>query len=487
MRVRHKIPSVFSLSMVDVLCCALGCVILLWLLGAKQTEDDVGALREQAVSEREESAKMLASARDAAEALDQRVRRLLVDRDRAVALEARLAARIAEMEKTRDLLAADLKGAQLRAGDLSGRLKASLARVDKLQTELAAGAAALESERKKATATDKVLAAAEAGLKQTRSDLDREKDRHAAAQRQLSELNRDVEARKRELAGLTKSLSEAEAARKKLEGTLAVRDKDFAAVKREAGERLDAAAAREQALQAQLRDRDAAVHNATRAFEKLKAEAAALRAVEGGRFAGITLSGKRVIFLVDMSGSMKQVDAKTPAPEKWQEVANTVGRLMRSLPDLEKYQILCFSTRLLYPLGDEGKWRDFDPTKSPQQAVKALTAIEPRSGTNMSLALEATFKYRADKLDTVYLLSDGLPNHGEGITDDKAELSELERGLLLGRYVRRKLKEQWNKPIRNERVKINTIGFFFESPDLGSFLWALARENDGNFVGMSRP
>ena len=31
MNVRHRIPSIFNLSMVDVLCCALGCVILLWL------------------------------------------------------------------------------------------------------------------------------------------------------------------------------------------------------------------------------------------------------------------------------------------------------------------------------------------------------------------------------------------------------------------------------------------------------------------------
>jgi hypothetical protein len=36
-------------------------------------------------------------------------------------------------------------------------------------------------------------------------------------------------------------------------------------------------------------------------------------------------------------------------------------------------------------------------------------------------------------------------------------------------------------------VRINAVGFFFESPDGGAFLWALARENDGNFVGMSRP
>jgi hypothetical protein len=36
-------------------------------------------------------------------------------------------------------------------------------------------------------------------------------------------------------------------------------------------------------------------------------------------------------------------------------------------------------------------------------------------------------------------------------------------------------------------VRINTIGFFYESPDLGAFLWALARENEGSFVGMSKP
>ncbi len=37
MRVRHKIPSIFNLSMVDVLCCALGCVILLWLINRSNT------------------------------------------------------------------------------------------------------------------------------------------------------------------------------------------------------------------------------------------------------------------------------------------------------------------------------------------------------------------------------------------------------------------------------------------------------------------
>ncbi len=60
--------------------------------------------------------------------------------------------------------------------------------------------------------------------------------------------------------------------------------------------------------------------------------------------------------------------------------------------------------------------------------------------------------------------------------------------MVLGKYVRARLKNVWNNAERDRpRVRINTIGFFYESPDLGAFLWALARENDGSFVGMSKP
>src|SRR5215510_11572369 len=68
MRVRHKIPNVFSLSMMDVLCCALGCVILLWLLGAKQAEEETNDLRDKADAADSRGAQMLeeANAKNAA-------------------------------------------------------------------------------------------------------------------------------------------------------------------------------------------------------------------------------------------------------------------------------------------------------------------------------------------------------------------------------------------------------------------------------------
>ena len=36
MRTRHRMPMIFSLSMMDVFCCTLGCVILLWLINQRE-------------------------------------------------------------------------------------------------------------------------------------------------------------------------------------------------------------------------------------------------------------------------------------------------------------------------------------------------------------------------------------------------------------------------------------------------------------------
>src|SRR6266550_4281964 len=46
MRTRHRIPMIFSLSMMDVFCCTLGCVILLWLINQREA-----MLRTRAASE----------------------------------------------------------------------------------------------------------------------------------------------------------------------------------------------------------------------------------------------------------------------------------------------------------------------------------------------------------------------------------------------------------------------------------------------------
>jgi hypothetical protein len=213
-----------------------------------------------------------------------------------------------------------------------------------------------------------------------------------------------------------------------------------------------------------------------------------VKATGENRFAGVTLTGKRVVFLVDMSGSMDRVDKDTLSPIKWKEVRETLVKVMRSIPELEKFQVILFAENRYFLLGHDEKWLDYDAKTSPEAVLQALAATKPSGGTNMYLGLEAAFKFRAQGLDAVYLLSDGLPNIGPGLAPGQDRLSEVEQGEILGKYMRRLLKTDWNKERPGQpQVKINCLGFFYESPDLGAFLWALARENNGNFVGMSQP
>src|SRR5207248_7250898 len=141
----------------------------------------------------------------------------------------------------------------------------------------------------------------------------------------------------------------------------------------------------------------------------------AMAAVEN-RFEGIALTGRRVLFLVDMSGSMELVDERTPDANKWLGVRETVTKIMRSLPDLEKFQVLVFANRVSYLLGNEGRWLNYDPKISADRVMQALAAIRPQGSTNMYDAFETAFRFRTDGLDTIYVLSDGLPNAGPGLT-----------------------------------------------------------------------
>ena len=107
----------------------------------------------------------------------------------------------------------------------------------------------------------------------------------------------------------------------------------------------------------------------------------------------------------------------------------------------------------------------------------------------MYAAFDAAFRFRPQGLDTIYLMSDGLPNVGEGLSAEAARtMRETERTEALSRHIRTMLETRWNAPHSGRpRVRINAVGFFYESPEVGAFLWALSRENDGSFVGMSRP
>jgi hypothetical protein len=487
MRVRHRIPSIFNLSMVDVLCCALGCVILLWLINLREAKNHEDSAAEQLLSAQREQALAAENARRSLNDRDSTYRQLEELRGKYLALVTEQS----ELEKKRAALA-------LTSQELEEKLKAANTRVASLDAELAAEGKRLVVLTAQVTELKGKLSAAEArgndlqaqaslvpGL---RADLKLAGTRLAAAEARARD-------QIQEMADAKKVLQDLLGAKQVLQRDLANRDKELA-LARTYKDQWSAAEVRATMLEKQLGERVKELAASGTTLEALRNEKASLlveamrlKAAADNRFAGIALTGRRVVFLVDMSGSMELVDEKTPAPAKWTEVCGTVSKVMRSLPNLAKYQVILFSDRATFALGNEGQWIDYDPRSSADKVFQTLTATKPKGGTNMYTAMEAAFKYRASGLDTIYLLSDGLPNLGAGVPPETARvLSEVELGARLSRHIRNSLNTDWNSPQRAEpRVRINTIGFFYESPDIGSFLWALARENDGSFVGMSKP
>jgi predicted nucleic acid-binding Zn-ribbon protein len=463
MRVRHRIPSIFNLSMVDVLCCALGCVILLWLINLRDAKENQDA----AAQKQGEADRQLADAKVQNRKAGERVaelQRAVAERDaelrdlndRLQAGAGRLTSVLADLDASR-IDAASWKG---KADDLDRKLTAAGGQIKDLQTSADGLGADLKKARAQASAAQDRVSALEREASDRRKELEELGAKYQLTLKAKDSASADLDAKMKELAQLRP-----------------FKDKYAEDENIISGLRKDLAGSKEmiEGLQGEKKKAEAEV-------QKVRAEAEA-------RFAGVALAGRRVVFLVDKSGSMKYVgegeDQKSP--EKWVEVRNSVAKIMRSLPQLEKYQVIAFSNKTEYVLGDAGKWIDYDPKASPDRVLKALAAVEPEGGTDMHAAFDLAFKFKANDLDTIYLLSDGLPNLGEGLKPGDDKKSEDEQGVILGNYIRNKLKTTWNKPGDKARVHINSVGFFYESPNVGAFLWAMSRENDGGFVGMSKP
>ncbi len=479
MRTRHRVPTIFNIWMLDTFCCALGCVILLWLWNERLAKARAQSFEE--TQQRLDSTRLeLSQARGSIEALNAELSKargqiaaLFTERDETAKELGTAQARVADLTKERDKTAKDLTVARGSLADLRERLAKKMEEQKRAEADVAA---LLEKKRKD-----------EAAL---RVQVNKAQQKVADLEVLMRDRDKDLTVATAKSKNLADQLHD-------LEGQLKmIREKSDVRLD-EQGKKLAAADARVKELEKFLTNRKSIMVDMQGQLDELQTEKktltdqlAKLRLAADNRFAGIQLSGRRVVFLVDMSGSMKMVDEKTVAPDKWPTVASTVLKVMKSLPDLEKFQVIIFNEAASFPLGNANDWIDFDPATSPDRVKQAILGVDPKGNTNLFAPFEAAFRLRPRGLDTVYLLSDGLPNVGPGLSlaDQQRQLTEEQKGEILGRYLRQTLAQNWNRPASGwAKVRINSIGFFYESPDLGAFLWALARENDGSFVGMSKP
>jgi hypothetical protein len=488
--------------MVDTLCCALGCIIIFWLLQREETDQYAASDDEKAkalamlTQDLGKLQKDVASKTAQSESDRLRIKELLeklaganVSKEKLEAAVARRMREIAELEKLNLTLKTDGKAKDTLLGANKAKIEDLLKQLNALADSREAAEKLLAARVKEVESLSKLMASLKDELKDYKGRLVTEEERGKLLKLGLAKRLEQMEKTAKEYETLVLAKRALE---KKLDGLS--RDLiESLALK----EKLSESEKKRRDLQARLGDRGKEWDRTLRLLAQLEGDkkrllddAGRLRTAIEVRFAGIELKGRKVVFLVDTSGSMDLIDENTPSSTKWQLVREALVQLMKSLPDLEEFQIVTFAESVSYPMGNKGDWIKFDPKTTPGKVTQALANVKPTGGTNLHRAFDAAFRLRKTGLDTVYVLSDGLPSDGDGLApeQDRTIKEGSVRSTLLSKHLRAKLKTEWNTPgPGGKRVRINSIGFFYESPDVGAFLWALSRENEGSFVGMSLP
>ena len=207
---------------------------------------------------------------------------------------------------------------------------------------------------------------------------------------------------------------------------------------------------------------------------------------EGNReyLTGLRLGGKRILILLDASGSMlddtivniirfrnMRDGLKRNAP-KWVQTLRMVDWLTAKFPKTSQYQIYIFNTETRSALpGLDGKWLDVSNKTELNSAIEALGKIVPEGGTNLERAFAAIGKLRP-RPDNIYLITDGLPTQG----------SKTIRGVTITGRQRLDLFARALKQVPGN-VPVNVILAPLEGdPEAAHAFWRLAMNSDGSFL-----
>ncbi len=189
---------------------------------------------------------------------------------------------------------------------------------------------------------------------------------------------------------------------------------------------------------------------------------------EGGFYYGIPQISQKVLYIVDISDSMRhEVEGKTRLERCQEEIARAITALPRSAT----FGILAFSAEVRPWRTEMSKATD----ANKEVAKEWIAELRLGSSTNIHDALRdafqmagtgATKKGSKALIDTIYLLSDGAPTRADATLDDA--------NLILAAV------REWNSL---GRITIHCIGIG-EGLKF-SFLEQLAQEHQGTFVQKS--
>jgi HEAT repeat protein len=184
-------------------------------------------------------------------------------------------------------------------------------------------------------------------------------------------------------------------------------------------------------------------------------------AVRNPVYHGMEVSSKRVIFLIDTSGSMSGPmkpnrsggGAGGGGPNKMEVAKKELLKVIAALKSDVWFNVFEFNTGYK-------RWQKSlvkATARNKQAAVAFVSRMRPMGGTNIYDPLETALQDR--HVDTVYLLSDGAPGSGKFVQP-------------------KRIREEIRRLNRFRNVKINTISFNGNR----SFMEGLAKDNGGTFV-----
>lgn len=177
-------------------------------------------------------------------------------------------------------------------------------------------------------------------------------------------------------------------------------------------------------------------------------------------FIGLTSKAKRIIMLVDMSGSMEKYSSL---------MTETVRRLLAPLDDSHSIQVIGFQGEVPAVLTSWKNGRVLTPMSRNNKtlAAKFASSLTGKFGgrTPTAQALNEALQYTNPQ--AVFLLSDGAPNTAiNSIVNDFTSRNKN----------------------RSLPLEVNTIalGDYFANPKLVNFMQDLAKKNNGQYIGISQ-
>lgn len=224
-----------------------------------------------------------------------------------------------------------------------------------------------------------------------------------------------------------------------------------------------------------------------RAFEYVRAQdkrqaQLVLRAQENARYKSffkLSLDSDRVLFVVDLSGSMlepvssKETAAGNSVTTKHKLVMSELKKIVMAIPDGGGFNLVAFSDRVqIWRASELGRPMlvKLDDRARDELLGTFLDSLQPSGPTNLYAALDAALDFAGsgvtDKnydvgFDTLYVLSDGAPSYGE-VTDRDEILKRVRETNSL------------------RRITINCVTFGDKNET--EFLKKLAEENGGRHV-----